>query len=272
MKCKILVFENSFGSGHREQVRRQGHNPDWAWVCREVECTGPEGELPESLRQAVRFARDARPGDTGVVNLGDDGRTPTGRLAVVGRFRGTLDGRPCGIRYLVGFTDPGAGTTEGVIRLVTRQAGAPAGGPAGPAHAQLRQLVLDFEPLLRHLWGRRQHDDDMLVLADMRRTECRRLAKGWWLEDEIRIALEGGRPFLPYLQPAKLIDVLLADEPGPQREAGKELRGFACAGFVPLWVVVQGGHWATCWAPPGSGMVVVRHEPRPKPEPKPEDN
>jgi hypothetical protein len=120
--------------------------------------------------------------------------------------------------------------------------------------------------LLRQLWERRKHDEDVMVLADMRRSECHRFARLWWSEGEIRAAQEGARPYLPYLQPAKLIELLVASDSWAQRGGGKELQDFVRAGLVPLWVVTRTGHWATCWAPPGSGAVVLRHEPEPKSE------
>jgi hypothetical protein len=153
-------------------------------------------------------------------------------------------------------------------RQPAKEAAAKASGAPAETRAQLRQIAEDSEPLLQQLWKRRKGDDDLIILADMRRPECRRLAEGWWSEEEIRAALEGTRPFLPYLQPAKLIDLMLAGGSRAQRQAAKELRGFARAGFVPLWVVIRGGHWATAWAPPGSGREGVHCEP----EPKPEDN
>jgi hypothetical protein len=66
-------------------------------------------------------------------------------------------------------------------------------------HATLRQIVLDSEPLLRHVWSRRGSDRDVLVLADMRRQETPGFASGWWPEDAIRraTAAEGHLAFLP---------------------------------------------------------------------------
>jgi hypothetical protein len=131
-----------------------------------------------------------------------------------------------------------------------------------PTHEELQQVVLDQEPSLREMWARRKSDTDILILADMRRPECARSAKGWQGESAInKAALEG--MFLPYLQPAGLIDALLKHGDRPQREAAKELQGFAnFPGVVPLWVVSYKGHWATMWAPPGSKDVsVLRHNP-----------
>jgi hypothetical protein len=104
----------------------------------------------------------------------------------------------------------------------------------------------------------------------MRRGECPGLARGQWDDNAIRQAAsaEGHRAFLPYLQPPALIDTLRASSSWAQREAAKELRGFAGGwpAIVPLWVVTRTGYWATCWAPPGSNVAVVRYQPEPEPE------
>jgi hypothetical protein len=135
-------------------------------------------------------------------------------------------------------------------------------------HSQLCEIVERSEPRLRDLWARRLDDRDILVLADLRRDErCRRFAREWWPEPAVRDALAGPCPFLPYLQPARLLDVLKRGEGGrAQAEAAKELAAHAAAGLVPLWVVTRTGHWATGWAPPGSRMVVIRYGPEPAPD------
>jgi hypothetical protein len=54
--------------------------------------------------------------------------------------------------------------------------------------------------------------------------------------------------------------VLLEQGSRPQRDTARELRIFSQAGLIPLWVVSPSGHWATCWSPDES-VVVVRHNP-----------
>ena len=132
--------------------------------------------------------------------------------------------------------------------------------------AQLRQVAADAEPLLRRIWARRTSDQDVIVLGDLRRPGCRRFARDWW-DAAFIDAVAGAKalPFLPYIQTPKLIQRMLARR-GPQREAAKQLRGFAALGLVPLWVVTATGHWATGWAPPGSNAAVVRPDPEPVPE------
>jgi hypothetical protein len=104
MKCKILIFADSFQTIHQEQVRRQGYDPAWAWVCREFDFPDDGEEAPDELLQAMRFAREAKDGDTGVVD--PEALKRTGRKPVVASFKGSFDGRPCLLRYLVGFTEP----------------------------------------------------------------------------------------------------------------------------------------------------------------------
>jgi hypothetical protein len=140
-----------------------------------------------------------------------------------------------------------------------------------PTLEELRMVVEDAEPLLRDLWGRRKTDRDILVLADMRREECRPLAEQWWPPDFVRrfveeAAAKQARPFLPYLQPHKLIE-LLSRGGWAQQQAAEDLTALTRLGaaVVPLWVVHCSGHWATCWAPPDSN-VVVRYESIPSPE------
>jgi hypothetical protein len=135
-----------------------------------------------------------------------------------------------------------------------------------PTQDQLQQIVTESDPLLRQLWENRRADSDIIVLADMRIDEYRRHAESWWGADFVsRFVCESeqkpGYPFLPYLQPSSLVDALLATKPrSAQHEAGKELRGFARLGLVPLWVVDQEGHWATCRSN-SEKVVIARYNP-----------
>ena len=142
--------------------------------------------------------------------------------------------------------------------------------------AVLNRTVEWCEPLLRRIWERHRHDDDIIVLADPSRDDIREQVAKWWdLNDKASLAkLEedakrnGALPFLPYLQPSKFLDAL-SQGGWAQREAAKELRAFAgmrTLGVVPLFVVSKEGHWATQWAVPGSGLVCVRLRPKPRPE------
>jgi hypothetical protein len=133
-------------------------------------------------------------------------------------------------------------------------------------HSQLCEIVERSEPLLRDIWARRLDDGDIIVLADLRREGCRRFARQWWPASSVRDALAGSCPFLPYLQPAQLVNALKREGSRAQGEAAKELAAHAAAGVVPLWVVTRTGHWATGWAPPGSKVVVIRCEPGPAPD------
>jgi len=142
------------------------------------------------------------------------------------------------------------------------------------SHAELREVVAMAEPLLREIWARRTNDRDWIVLADLGRPECLDWLKGQWGKQRVNTfirtaTMERRLAFVAYLQPARVIDELLSGSCGwAQREAGKELRGFANGWplMVPLWVVTREGHWATCWAPPGSNALVVRYTPEPTPE------
>ena len=129
--------------------------------------------------------------------------------------------------------------------------------------AELMRVVEQSEGRLQDVWGRRHSDSDIIVLGDVRRPECRQWLAGWWPADEIAAAERSPVPFLPYLQPQQK---MLAEGGRAQQQAARELRGFAAAGLVPLWVVRRGGHWATCWSPPGSRMAVIRIPPGPQPE------
>jgi hypothetical protein len=144
-------------------------------------------------------------------------------------------------------------------------------------HAELCRIVEDCEPLLRDLWARRKSDDDLIILGDLRRPENLECVRGWWDEEVIKDRLAGRGPgsprpflpFLPFLQPRRLLDVLLSSNSWVKRAAAQELRAFAATpGIVPLWLVRKDGHWATCWSPPGSNAVVARHQP----ESAPKDN
>jgi hypothetical protein len=250
-------------SGYDEDSRELGDIPEVRTLCKRLVDCGYVAFLDAatSIRGLPTFCACMSLGAWEVWRMARNEMGPSGRqsvpTAVLDDFLNRELPRLKGVaeKYL-------AGAEEAAVK---------AGGPVAETHAQLRQIVEDAEPLLRQLWARHKSDDDILVLADMRRSECRQFARSWWPDGRVRAAQKSGT-FLPYLQPVELIEVILAGSSEAQRQAARELRGFARAGFVPLWVVARTGHWATCWAPPGSGMAVVRSEPGPKPEPKPEDN
>ncbi len=101
MQFKVILFADSFQTIHQAQVRRAGYDPAWAAVCQLVNFPGGEQEPPDKLLQAARFAKDAKVGDTMVIVPGVNGRQP-----IVASFNGEFGGRPCTLRYLVGFTAP----------------------------------------------------------------------------------------------------------------------------------------------------------------------
>src|SRR5262245_18604803 len=80
-----------------------------------------------------------------------------------------------------------------------------------PTYEEIFQAIDGAEPLLRCVWTARRADDDIIVLADVRRPECRPLILGFWEQIHIDLALASGiaLPVLPYLQPARLLDTLL---------------------------------------------------------------
>jgi hypothetical protein len=129
----------------------------------------------------------------------------------------------------------------------------------------LLQIIEDAEPFLQQIWKQRRSDSDIIVLVDVEREDTREFIHGWWSDREVtRLKQQRGVGllFLPYLQPAKLIEVLIGHG-GVEREAALELRVFITLGLVPLWVIRRGGHWATCWVPPGINAGVFRGSPGP---------
>lgn len=143
-----------------------------------------------------------------------------------------------------------------------------------PTHAQLRSLVEQCEPQLADCWGRRRDDSDVMVLGDIRRPDCRKMAVEQYGREQVEQALVdagriGSRPMVPMLQPASFIEILRGTGGFAHREAAKELAAFTRLGpmgIVPLLVIPSGGLWATQWARPDSKTVVVRYQPDTPPE------
>jgi hypothetical protein len=102
MRLKIFVFVEPTPEG-REKIRGQGLDPDWACACKVVHLPGGT-EPSDDLLEAARFAAEARPGDTIVV---DPAGGPKHRAPVVGRFTVTQGGRSGAARFLVGLAAPG---------------------------------------------------------------------------------------------------------------------------------------------------------------------
>lgn len=122
----------------------------------------------------------------------------------------------------------------------------------------LRHIIENAEPFLHQIWKQRRSDSDIIVLVDVEREDTRDFIHGWWPDPEVtRLTLQHGAGllFLPYLQPAMLIEVLIGHG-GVEREVALELRVFITLGLVPLWVIRRGGHWATWWEPPATNAGV----------------
>jgi hypothetical protein len=142
---------------------------------------------------------------------------------------------------------------------------------------RLTAVVKRSENRLRQIWEHRLRDNDIIVLADVRRPDLARFIRQWWPKEDIArytaaCLAKGLSPFLPYLQPDEFIEVLSSSDSAARRAAADELRGFArlhgALGIVPLFVVRRDGHWATMWAPPGVKTGVIYGDP----EPDPQDN
>jgi hypothetical protein len=126
--------------------------------------------------------------------------------------------------------------------------------------------------LLQAAWAHHNSDTDILILSDMGRQDTAEAAGAFWklFKREPPVIEFEGRTWTACLQPARFLDVL-ARGGFAQREATKELRGFAAArksgmNVVPLLFGALDGHWATMWSPPDSNVVPVRHEPRIEPD------
>lgn len=132
---------------------------------------------------------------------------------------------------------------------------------------ELGQIVVESEAALRARWENHGSREDLLVLADWNREECRPYIRQQHKHEEVDGTLTwaevvGRRPMFAYNQPAeRLIDALARDGDPSHRETARELTRFTRyrdLGIVPLLVVVPGGLWATIWSAPGSRISVLR--------------
>ncbi|WP_020465682.1 hypothetical protein [Singulisphaera acidiphila] len=144
-------------------------------------------------------------------------------------------------------------------------------GDKHPTHDELLRLVDQNTEMLKLVWDRRRNDSDIVVLADVRRTELRHLVEEYWGPVVVAIALAeshatGDRKMLAFIQPSTFADSLRGGDTWSHRETGKELHAFVkmaavTPGLVPLLVVCTGGLWATQWADPESNVEVIRYAP-----------
>ena len=105
MKCKVLVLADSLQGVHYDPRLPKGFDPAWVYVATEVDFPDGEHEPPGDLLQAVRFARDAKVGEQGVIN--PEQAQLLGRAVIIRSFVGKVAGRPRTLRYVVGLTPDG---------------------------------------------------------------------------------------------------------------------------------------------------------------------
>jgi hypothetical protein len=140
------------------------------------------------------------------------------------------------------------------------------------AEHRMNHVVEACKPLLAGAWERHTSETDIIILSDMGRDDITQAATDFWrlFGSGVPTLSVDGRDWCAMLQREAFLDPL-AQGGFAQREAAKELRGFAAArrsglNVVPLFVVQEGGHWATMWGPPESNVVPIRHEPQPEPD------
>jgi hypothetical protein len=138
----------------------------------------------------------------------------------------------------------------------------------------LFRWVKSCEHHLREVWAHHKHDNDLIVLGDLRRPELLEECVEQHGRDRVDQRLRecesaGERPSMAFLQDAEFVDRMPQSGDWAHRETAKELKGFLAwgrLGIVPLLVVYPGGLWATMWARPDSKTIVGRYKPEAGPE------